>query len=248
MITITPRHAWGGPTEPIGHATAGAKPLVIIHHSYRPNREAGVSIQRERDDVLGMHRYHAEQDWGGISYQFLVFQSGHVYEGRGWGRVGAHTIGRNSSSVGICFVIDGEKCQPSDAALHAAEELIGDGIRRGHIAAEHRRAPHDEFKNKVCPGELVKHCGILGGRMPTLTRAAAAAAKPTLRQGKGGKDAPADIYEAVRELQRRLGMPDHLRTGFFGELTSAEVRAFQRRHKLQDDAIVGRDTWSALLA
>lgn len=37
-------------------------------------------------------------------YNFLVGGDGLIYEGRGWGKKGAHTFGFNSQSVGIAFI------------------------------------------------------------------------------------------------------------------------------------------------
>lgn len=245
-MRVAAREEWGGPAQAPGHATAGAKRLVVIHHSHRPHRECGVALAREEADVLGMHEYHKGKGWGGISYNFLVFQSGNVYEGRGWGRTGAHTIGRNSSSVGICLVIDGENIAPTDAAVESVIALIAEGVELGHIAPTHERAPHDRFQNKVCPGERVKRSGLIGGSIPPVEGDSAISPQPTLRLGSGGKGAPHDIFEAVRELQRRLGMPAQHRTGYFGTITLAAVLAFQRAKGLLDDGKVGPLTWNAL--
>lgn len=245
-VEVIPRTQWGGPSDAPGHPTAGAKRLVVIHHSYRPHRDCGVALAREEADVLGMHEYHKGKGWGGIGYNFLVFQSGNIYEGRGWGRVGAHTVGRNSSSVGICLVMDGQIHRPTDAAVESVIAIISEGVERGFIAQTHERAPHDQFQNKVCPGDMVKRSGLIGGSIPPVERASAVSAQPTLRLGSGGKAAPRDLYEAVRELQRRLGMPANLRTGYFGEKTMAAVEAFQRSRSLKVDGVVGPKTWQAL--
>jgi N-acetylmuramoyl-L-alanine amidase len=246
-VIYTPRPEWGGPEAPIGHPTAGAKRLVVIHHSYRPHRECGVSLDRERADVLGMHLYHGTQGWGGIGYNWLVFQSGNGYEGRGWGRVGAHAAGVNSASAGIVIVINGDRYAPTEAALDKAEEFIADGVRLGHIHPEHRRAPHSEFSPKSCPGVLVKQTRILLHAPARLAKGAdAIAPMPTLRLGKGGRLARPEEREAVRELQRRLGMADQHRTGFFGPLTDSAVRKAQAAHSLVVDGIVGIRTWAAL--
>ena len=37
-------------------------------------------------------------------YSFLVGEDGSVYEGRGWDRVGAHTLNYNSRSIGISIL------------------------------------------------------------------------------------------------------------------------------------------------
>jgi peptidoglycan hydrolase-like protein with peptidoglycan-binding domain len=66
---------------------------------------------------------------------------------------------------------------------------------------------------------------------------------PTLREGSTGV--------AVRGLQRRLiaagfGIDDI--DGRFGPQTQAAVRAFQERHELDVDGIVGPQTWERLNA
>lgn len=48
----------------------------------------------------------------------------------------------------------------------------------------------------------------------------------------------------VRLVQKRLGLKKP--TGFFGVWTRAHVKAFQRRHGLKDDGIVGIKTWGAM--
>ena len=64
--------------------------------------------------------------------------------------------------------------------------------------------------------------------------AGAAAWEPISNGDEGGR---------VRDLQRRL----HLHVdGTFGDGTEAAVRAFQRRHGLDDDGIVGATTWRAI--
>ena len=61
---------------------------------------------------------------------------------------------------------------------------------------------------------------------------------PVLRIGARGHD--------VVRLQKALGMPEHLQTGYFGGATAAAVGAFQNRAALAADRIVGPATWRAL--
>jgi peptidoglycan hydrolase-like protein with peptidoglycan-binding domain len=66
---------------------------------------------------------------------------------------------------------------------------------------------------------------------------------PTLREGSAGV--------AVRGVQRRLiaggfGVDDI--DGRFGPQTAAAVRAFQERHELEADGVVGPQTWERLNA
>ena len=60
-------------------------------------------------------------------------------------------------------------------------------------------------------------------------------ARPTLRRPSKG--------ELVKKIQMKLGVKV---TGTFGPKTEAAVRAFQRKHKLVPDGIVGPKTWKVL--
>lgn len=44
--------------------------------------------------------------WTDIGYNFLVGEDGNVYEGRGWGKKGAHSVPFNGKSIGICIIGD----------------------------------------------------------------------------------------------------------------------------------------------
>lgn len=246
-MIITSRKEWGGGSSLLGNATSGAKLLVVLHHSYRPDELCGVSKIREKAAMKGMHDYHAQQGWGGIGYNFAIFQSGNIYEGRGWGRTGAHTVGRNSSSLGVVLVIDGSSRAPSAAMKESFIALLAEGVRLGHLSRMYAIDPHDKFQQKVCPGPLVKTSGMLGGVIPPVEGVEAVKPMPTLRLKSGGKAAP-DLVQAVRQLQRMLKMEDDHRTGYFGPITDAAVREFQRANGLTVDGIVGPKTWTLLLA
>lgn len=68
---------------------------------------------------------------------------------------------------------------------------------------------------------------------------------PTLRRGARGA--------AVRKMQRRLvvhltDLADGFADGDFGPATEQQVRRFQKQETLSQDGVVGRQTWSAVLA
>jgi hypothetical protein len=82
-----------------------------------------------------------------------------------------------------------------------------------------------------------------------LASAAVAASPAVATESNGGTTAHASVLkkgsrgDAVRALQRRLGIPAD---GIFGRATRAAVRRFQRRHGLVVDGIVGPATRRAL--
>ncbi len=69
--------------------------------------------------------------WSDIGYNFLIGGDGRVYEGRGWGRVGAHTYGYNSASVAFSFIGNAQDVSPSAAALQAFNDLNACSVSNG---------------------------------------------------------------------------------------------------------------------
>lgn len=131
---------------------------VVIHHFWRPSLNGVATPQQEMDLLEQVERSHVNKGWSGLAYNFVVFQSGRVYEVRGWDREGAHTKGVNAHSVGIAFAIDGDTVKPTTAAWQAAKDLIEDGVALGHVTADAHVSGHNEHAAKACPGKhLVPH-------------------------------------------------------------------------------------------
>lgn len=107
--------------------------------------------------LLGYERYHVKtKGWAALGYSFAVcYERGRVtiYVGRGWGVVGAHTLGDNDESHGVVLVGDwtrGTVPQPMVAAvawLVLRGEEVGAGPRA--ITGGHRQAPGAQTS---CPG------------------------------------------------------------------------------------------------
>lgn len=249
-MTIIRREEWGA-QHGRGNATAGAKLHLYVHHSADDRVTEASTTAQEHAVLQAIEHYHARlltPSNPRIGYTYLIAPSGRIYEGTGRGRVGAHTAGRNSSGYGVCLLMDGRKGPPTPAMLEAFDWLRDDLVRSGDLHRQHDLLGHRDVVATECPGDHVYQAIVRGIRRsaPVVVRAAAIAPMPTLRKGSGGSAAPADLREAVRELQRRLGMSDRHRTGFFGDITDTAVRDYQRRHGLLADGIVGRLTWAAL--
>uniref|UniRef100_A0A1B6IZF3 Peptidoglycan-recognition protein n=1 Tax=Homalodisca liturata TaxID=320908 RepID=A0A1B6IZF3_9HEMI len=102
-ITITSRSQWGA-TPPKVSPThiSGPVPWVIIHHSEGNTNCSGKPCKEIVRNIQHYHMY--ENYWADIGYNFMVAPTGEVFEGRGWGVVGAHAPRYNSKSVGICLI------------------------------------------------------------------------------------------------------------------------------------------------
>lgn len=88
--------------------------------------------------------------------------------------------------------------------------------------------------------EVARHLSAVAP--PPLIPAVDSNDRPTLRRGSANN--PKD---AVKELQRGLGITGNKVDGVFGPMTEAAVRQFQRDHGLVPDGIVGPKTWKKLV-
>lgn len=98
-------------------------------------------------------RWHREKGWNGIGYHYVVCLDGQVQEGRPLEIAGAHCVGHNSNSIGICYIGGiGYDLQPKDT--RTMEQKIA---LHSLISRLHRQFPdatihgHCEFAKKACP-------------------------------------------------------------------------------------------------
>ena len=147
--TVVPRSGWGADEslrfdstgKEIFPAAFYATKKLIVHHTATPNGETGPATVQAR--IRSIYYYHAvTQGWGDIGYNFLVDETGKVYEGRhsrdyaagvspsgddtsGRGVTGAHTGGWNSGTVGIALLGTLTSQDATPAAKNALEAMLG---------------------------------------------------------------------------------------------------------------------------
>ena len=65
--------------------------------------------------VADVRRWHLQRNFSDIGYHFLVCLDGSIERGRPLEKIGAHCLGHNANSIGVCYVgglsLEG---QPSD--------------------------------------------------------------------------------------------------------------------------------------
>ena len=102
-----------------------------------------------------VNKHHTDK-WGfisslgfGIGYQYFISYSGRVYQGRADNEEGAHTIGYNKQSVGICLQGNFEEEEPTPAQMDALKKLVKEKKERYNISVING---HRNFSNTSCPG------------------------------------------------------------------------------------------------
>ena len=232
------RREWGASqSDPPGIAISPVSE-IIVHHSFRPHIPESASVRDEKNAMQAMDRFHVNvKEWDDIGYNWVIFNSGRVYEARGWGRSGAHTAGRNQHSVGICFAINGDAHTVSDKAWNSARELISQGRIQGHIMDDYEVSGHCDYSSKSCPGDNVYPS--LGENLGKDS----AGSRPLLTDSSSGG--------AVVKVQKRLielgyDLPQYGADGEYGPETAEAVRRFQRDRDITVDGIVGPETYEEL--
>ena len=143
--TVTPRSGWGA-DESLRYDSSGNEiwppafyPVqkLIVHHTDTQNNDPDPAAT-----IRSIYYYHAvTQGWGDIGYNFLIDESGRIYEGRysrtyasgesptgqdlnGNGVTAAHAQGFNSGTVGIALLGTLTNQDATPAARQALEKLL----------------------------------------------------------------------------------------------------------------------------
>jgi N-acetylmuramoyl-L-alanine amidase len=122
---------------------------IFIHHS--------LTVDSGTVSWGAIRRYHVETNgWKDIGYHCGVELAGAEYEamlGRPWDDIGAHCVGQNAVSLGICFVGNFDITPPPDAQLIVGAKLLKYWCRLFGIDPM-SIYPHSLFADKTCPGTM----------------------------------------------------------------------------------------------
>lgn len=96
---------------------------IVLHNS-------GVTVQQSIEII---HNYHKNKGWAGIGYQYYVRKDGKIYKGRPESMAGAHCVGVNDISIGICAEGNFNEETMQEVQKQAIIELIKDIKTRHNI-------------------------------------------------------------------------------------------------------------------
>lgn len=135
MNIIENNFSWNGSLEKRSRAD-----YIILHH------RAG------EGDAKSIHAQHIKNGWSGIGYHFYIRKDGSIFRGRPIDSVGAHTLGKNAVSIGICFegnYHSTDKNMPK-AQLESGRALIA-YLKELFKSAQLKK--HSDFQATACPGK-----------------------------------------------------------------------------------------------
>lgn len=116
---------------------------VVLHCADTPDTIESIT------PVTKIDEWHKARGWSGIGYHYYITRDGVVHLGRKEDKIGAHTLGQNKDSLGICC--EGRNFPSVPQIL----SLIGlyKSINKNHKIGYENWFGHYEFtSNKTCPG------------------------------------------------------------------------------------------------
>lgn len=234
---------------------------IIIHHA--------AAVICTADDI---HRWHLNNGWCGIGYHFFVRKDGTIYRGRPENMVGAHAGNNNSDSIGICFEgnYQTETSMPSAQKI-AGRELVAYLKKKYSISKVQK---HKDVNSTACPGKYFPFDYINSANTTTVVNTITVY-KPTVQEwqkaavsdgysfskygidGEWGGECESIAKKAIcqksatyknkaltRIVQRIVGVSVD---GKFGSQTRTAVKLYQAKNGLEQDGIVGINTWKKML-
>lgn len=100
-------------------------------------------------------RWHRQKGWKCIGYNYVIDLDGKIEVGRSLEMSGAHTIGHNDKSIGICYIggVDSNKNPKDTRTIQQKEsmfELVKQLLLKFNLTIKDVHC-HNEFANRACP-------------------------------------------------------------------------------------------------
>lgn len=151
-MEVVSRKEWGANPDSLGPCCVQA-PVeeVFIHHDViEPAPGPKASLEKDiahtkKVESVGVSRF------GRVSYSFGASQTGRIFELQG-DHIGAHTAGRNSTSLAWVLYGNYTERAPTRRQLRHIGRHIRRKTRQGWIAKDAAIRPHRAVKATACPG------------------------------------------------------------------------------------------------
>lgn len=128
---------------------------IILHHAAATTADAKT-----------IHQWHKNNGWSGIGYHFVIRKDGTIERGRPIKAIGAHCIGHNSNTIGICFEGNFEKEKMSDKQMKAGQELLSYLYKTYNLTKSNVKR-HKDLMSTSCPGKNFPFDKIITGTKTT---------------------------------------------------------------------------------
>lgn len=125
---------------------------IIVHHTASLSGPGNRQFDAVNRDHKARFGEGAKSRLGFyVGYQYFIEYDGALRQAREDSETGAHTIGQNNSSIGICLAGDFDRQMPSSAQVEALVKLLRQKTNEHGIPVS-AIYPHRKFAQKSCYG------------------------------------------------------------------------------------------------
>lgn len=119
---------------------------LIIHCS--------ATVEGKDYTVEDITRWHKARGFKTIGYHYVIYRDGSIHTGRSESEIGAHCLGHNAKSLGICYIggLASDGKTPKDTRTYAQKTALVELLRK--LKKKYPDVTihgHNEFANKACP-------------------------------------------------------------------------------------------------
>lgn len=119
---------------------------IIVHCSDSPHAH--------HDDISVIDKWHKDRGFAKVGYHYFVKSDGTVQTGRKESEIGAHCVGQNTSSIGICLHGRKHFTQAQFEALRLLVQVIKARYQIKIITG------HYTYSSKTCPNFNVEQLNL----------------------------------------------------------------------------------------
>jgi len=132
--------------------------VVITHHTGGTDADPKADTSNHTVGIIdAWHRtrwpdFYSSKGWW-VGYHFFIEKDGKITQTRALNEEGAHTIGMNNSSIGICFAGNFDVTMPTEAQLNSFYKIYDDLLTKFPNIPTF---PHRKYAAKTCHGSLLQ--------------------------------------------------------------------------------------------
>jgi len=123
---------------------------LLIHHTGGSDAQPLLDTSNQTLEIVDA--YHKSKGCDGIGYNWFIEKDGKLRKGRDETKTGAHTIGYNDKSIGICLAGNFDATMPTNEQIATLAKLLKEKMTQYSITKENI-IPHRKFANKTCYGK-----------------------------------------------------------------------------------------------
>lgn len=129
---------------------------IIVHHTggtdANPMQDSS-NFTFKQCDELHKKNFNFKSSLGYYcGYQYYIEKDGKLYQARKDDEEGAHTIGQNKNSIGVCLAGNFDATDPTEAQKTVLKQLLTDKMTQWNIPVINI-VPHRKFAVKTCFGK-----------------------------------------------------------------------------------------------